>query len=215
LKRRILLLGLMAIAPMAWRAQAQGFEGAMSMTMQTSGQTIPVDYAIKGHKVKVDVHMAGRTTTLLLDLDAHTQTILIPEVKAYVVHSGEAPSPISAATPPKVTGLGTTETVVGHTCEDYKLESDKFSGTACMTKEFGVNPMAFGMNGPLGSAFKGEETLQKAGMPLKMSITFKEAARQGEKATIEVTRVAPGPVDEAEFEIPAGWNKLSGLPGVQ
>jgi hypothetical protein len=209
----IWLIGLMAIAPWELSAQTQSFEGAVSMTMQASGQTIPVDYSIKGHKVRVDLHMSSRTNTVLIDLDTHTQTILIPELKAYAVHSGNTPSELSSSTPPKVTDLGATETVAGHACEDYKLESEKYDGTACMTKEFGVNPLTDTMNGPLGNAFKADDTLKKAGMPLKMSITFKDGEKQGEKATLEVTKVTPGRVEEAQFEVPEGWHQLTGLPG--
>jgi hypothetical protein len=214
LNRGIWLAGLIAIAPVGWRAQAQGFEGTVSMTMQASGETIPVDYSLKGHKARVELHMSSRTNTVLIDLDAHTQTILIPELKAYAVHNGDNPSTISTATPPKVTDLGTTETVAGHACKDYKLETDKYDGTACMTREFGDNPLTDTINGPLGRALNGDDALKKAGMPLKLAITFKEGEKQGDKATMEVTKVAPGPVEEAEFEIPEGWHKLSGLPGM-
>jgi hypothetical protein len=65
----------------------------------------------------------------------------------------------------------------------------------------------------MGSALNGDETLKKAGMPLKMSITFKDGNRQGEKATMEVTKVSPGPIEEAQVEVPAGWHQLTGLPG--
>jgi hypothetical protein len=211
------LAGCLALASMGWMgptAQAQAFEGAVSMTMHASGQTIPVDYAVKGHKVRVDIHMSERTNTVLLDLDAHTQTILIPELKAYAVHSGTTQSALSSATPPKVTDLGTTETIAGHTCSDYKLESDKYDGTACMTKEFGVNPLTDMVDGPLAGALKGDDTLKKTGMPLRMSITFKEGEKQGDKASMEVTKVSPGPVEEAQFEVPDGWHKLTGLPGM-
>lgn len=213
MNRGIRLAGVTLIAAMGWRAQAQEFEGAVSMTMQASGQTIPVDYSVKGHKVRVDLHLTSAVNTVLIDLDANTQTILIPELKAYAVHSGKSASPISSATPPKVTDLGTKDNVAGHACENYRLVADKYEGTACMTKEFGVNPLADAINGPMGSALKGDETLKKAGMPLKMSITFKDGNRQGEKATMEVTKVSPGPIEEAQVEVPAGWHQLTGLPG--
>jgi hypothetical protein len=182
----------------------------MSLTM--NGQTIPVDYALKGHRARVELHMDSRVNTVLIDLDAHTQTILIPEVKAYAVHNGDAPSKLVNATPPTVTDLGASETVAGHTCEDYRLDTDKYEGTACMTREFGENPMSDALNGAIGTPLKGDETLRKAGMPLKLSITIKEGEKKGEKTTMEVTKVEPGPVSDAEFEVPEGWRKLNGLP---
>jgi hypothetical protein len=205
---------MLATTATGWRAQAQGFEGTVSMVMNMGGEPIPVDYALKGHKARLELQMASRTNTVIIDLDARTQTILIPEVKAYAVHSGDAPSQIANASPIKVTDLGTTETVAGHSCEDYRLDTDKYAGSACMTKEFGENPLTDTLNGPLGHALKGDETLKKAGMPLKLSITFKEGAHKDEKTTMEVTKVVPGPVDAAQFEIPDGWRKLNGLPGL-
>jgi hypothetical protein len=212
-RRGFWLAGWMALAPLG--LTAQGFEGAVSMTMHASGQTIPVDYAIKGHKARVEMHTSGRTNVILIDLDAHTQTILIPELKAFAVHTGETPTALSSNTPPKVTDLGSTETIAGHSCEEYKVETDKYSGIACMTREFGENPLTDTLSGPLGRALKGDEELKKAGMPLKVDLTFKEGEKQGDKATVEVTKVSPGPVDEAQFVVPDGWHKLSGLPGMQ
>ncbi|MGA7315383.1 MAG: hypothetical protein WBX22_15555, partial [Silvibacterium sp.] len=87
-------------------------------------------------------------------------------------------------------------------------------GTACMTKEFGDNPLAAAMNGPLGSVLSGDEALKKAGMPLKVTLTFKDADKQGDTATVEVTKIAQGAVDDAEFLVPDGWHKLSGLSGM-
>lgn len=215
MKRGIWLAGLMALAPLGLKAQGSGFEGAVSMTMHASGQTIPVDYAIKGHKARVEMHTTSRTNVILIDLDAHTQTILIPELKAFAVHTGENPTALSANTAPKVTALGTTETVAGYTCKEYRIETEKYSGIACMTSEFGENPLTDTLSGPLGHDLKGDETLRKAGMPLKIDITFKEGDKQGEKATVEVTKVSPGPIDEAQMNVPDGWHKLSGLPEMQ
>ena len=194
-------------------AQA-GFEGAVSMTMQANGTTIPVDYEIKGHKARIEMQTTLRTNVILIDLDAGTQTILIPELKAYAVHTGTATTGMSAGATPTLTDLGTSETVAGHLCENYKLESVKYSGTACMTREFGDNPLAEALNGPLGGAMSGDEALKKAGMPLKMKLAFKQGKREGETAAVEVTKVAPGPLSDAQFAVPDGWKKLSGLPGM-
>jgi hypothetical protein len=206
---------LASLAPMTMKAQATGFEGAVSMTMQASGQTIPVDYEIKGHKARLEMHSSGRTNVILIDLDAQTQTILIPELKAFAVHAGENPGTTAANTPPKVTDLGTTASVAGYTCEQFKVETEKYSGVACMTKQFGENPLTDTLSGPLHGAMKGDDVLRKAGMPLKVDITFKEGDKQGETASVEVTKVSPGPVDGSQLTVPDGWHKLSGLPGMQ
>lgn len=206
------LLPLLLIAPSCAVAQS-GFEGAVSMTMQASGQTFPVDYEIKGHKARVEMKLAARNNVILIDLDSGTQTLLIPELKAYAVHTSASPG--GSSTTPTLTDLGTKETVAGHTCENYKLESEKYSGTACMTKEFGENPLSGALNGTLGHAIDGDEALKKAGMPLKMKVAFKEGQRQGETASVEVTKIAPGPLSDEQFTVPEGWRKLSGLPGMQ
>jgi hypothetical protein len=209
----LLFLAMVAV-PVGAGAQA-GFEGAVSMTMQIKGQSFPVDYSLKGHKARVEMQTTGRKNVILLDLDARTQTILIPEMKAYAVHTGAGPSAMSTAAPPKITALGTTETVAGHSCDDYRIESEKYSGTACLTKDFGDNPLAEAMSSPMGNAFNADETLKKAGMPLKMNLTFKDGDQQGDTATVEVTKIAAGPIDDARFSVPDGWHKLSGLPGLQ
>lgn len=185
--------------------------------MRTKDQTIPLVYALKGHKVRLEMQAMGRTNVILLDLEENTQTILIPELNAYAVHASKAPAAgtAAAAAALKVVDLKTTDTVAGHGCENYHLENEKFSGTACLTKEFGENPLADAMDGPLGAQLKGADTLRKAGMPLKMVLTFKEGTRQGEQTSVEVSKVAPGPVQDSVLSVPAGWHKLNGLPGLQ
>jgi hypothetical protein len=211
-----LLLSSTFLLTSAWSvAQTGGFEGSVEMTMHTNGETIPVTYALKGHKVRVEMQAMGRANVILIDLVADTQTILIPELKAYAVHTSKVPAGEPAATALKVADLKTTDTVAGHACENYHLENEKFSGTACLTKEFGENPLTDAMEGPLGAQLKGDETLRKAGMPLKMVLTFKDGKRQGEQASVEVSKVAPGPVEDSALAIPDGWHKLSGLPGLQ
>lgn len=206
---------ILALAATPGCAMAQtGFEGAVSMNMQAKGQSFPVDFSIKGHKARVEMQTLGHPSIVLIDFDSHEQIILIPELKSYMVHGGDQQGKLSTSTPPKITRLGTTETFAGHTCQDYRLESEKYSGTACMTKEFGDNPLAAAMNGPLGSALSGDEALKKAGMPLKVTLTFNDGDKQGDTATVEVTRIAQGAVDDAEFLVPNGWHKLSGLSGM-
>ncbi len=215
LNERFWKVVILALATMPLCSNAQtGFEGSVSMTMQVKDQTIPVTYALKGHKARIEMQTLGRTNVILMDLDTSTETILIPELKAYAVHLSAKPV-AAAAKPPKITALGKTETVAGYTCQDYSLESEKYSGTACMSKEFGDNPMADAMSGPLGGALGGDQALKEAGMPLKINLTFRDGEKAGDTAKAEVTKVTPGPQDDAEFSVPEGWHKLSGLPGMQ
>jgi hypothetical protein len=214
LRRKSWLAGIFLLTSTWGIAQTAGFEGSVEMTMHTNGETIPVTYALKGHRVRVEMHAMGRTNVILIDLVADTQTILIPELRSYAVHVSKVPA-AEPATTLKVADLKTTDTVAGHICENYHLENEKFSGTACMTKEFGENPLTDAMEGPLGAQLKGDETLRKAGMPLKMVLTFKEGKKQGEQASVEVSKVAPGPIEDSALIVPDGWHKLSGLPGLQ
>ena len=192
--------------------QSGSFEGVMKMTLQAQGQTVPFTYAVKGHKVRMEMQSAARTNVILIDLDAHTQTILVPELNAYAVHTGDTPSGVAQGAPPKITDLGTSETIAGHKCENYSMESDKYSGTFCMTKEFGANPFGNALGGP---ALRSLEDLQKAGMPLKVSLIphgNDSGTNAGGKTEMEVTQIIPGPVDDAQFTVPEGWHAMQDLP---
>ncbi len=206
----LLFLTLSILAPSALAATAP-FEGAVKATMEVRGQEIPVQYTIKGHRVRIDMRFMQQTSTVIADVDTQTQTVLIPRLQAYAIHHGAAPSNMQPNETPAITDMNKTETIAGHVCEDYAIDSAKYSGTLCVAKDIGGDALGAEMNGPLGSAMKGLKGIKDPGMPLRLAIKAKTSDAAGQDMTMLVTQVSPGPVSDTMFSVPPGWREMPSI----
>jgi hypothetical protein len=121
----------------------------------------------------------------------------------------------AAASDVKVKKLGTSETVVGLSCDDYEATSDKGEVTRlCMTSALGrfMYPQTSGgiggRRGGGGSAAPSWSTAfgDKPMFPLKV-------VTSDGKMAMEVTAIDKSPVSASVFEIPDGYVDLSAMMG--
>lgn len=190
-------------------ALTPAFEGTMHATMHLSGTTVPMTYQLKGHHARIDMEIPPTATTVLIDSDKGEQIVLVPQLKAYMSHKVTVPLTAALAHPPTLTNLSRSETVAGHVCEDYHLDSEKYDGTICLAKDLPAAAFGdgFGMLPP-NSAL---DTLRTAGMPLKVDLHIKatNSGKADENVTMEVTKIEAQPVDDSAFLIPDGWHELA------
>ncbi len=189
--------------------QPPAFEGTMHATMRLSGTLVPMTYQLKGHRARIDMDIPPTATTVLIDSDKGEQVVLVPQLKAYLSHKVTVPLPSTIAHPPTLTRLTHSETVAGHICEDYRLDSEKYSGTICLAKD--LPSAAFGDGFGMLPSNSALDTLRNAGMPLKVDLHIKAtgSGRADETVTMEVTRVEAQQVEDSAFAIPEGWHELA------
>ena len=178
--------------------------------MQMSGSVVPVTYQLRGRRARIDMEIPPTATTVLLDSEKGQQIVLLPQLKSYLVHTITPPA--AALHPPVLTDLGKQEMIAGHPCEDYHVDSERYVGTTCLSKDLPSD--AFGGSfGMLGANSAALATLRAAGMPLKVELHAKSsdtsAAKFGEAITMEITSIEAHPVEDSVFTIPPGWHEMA------
>jgi len=118
--------------------------------------------------------------------------------------------------PPKITPLGTSETIAGRSCDNYLVESDKSKSEFCNTKGLGNymtarSPMGRGGASPMNDLDnEAYRAYFKDGFfPLRVS-TYDGGTK---KVVMEATRVEPKSLDASLFQIPAGYSEMK-MPGM-
>jgi hypothetical protein len=218
-------LALLAAGP----ATAQQFEGVVSMTMQGE-RTGEVTQMFKAGKVRMEMQGPdGRGGVMLMEPGKTEMTMLMPSDKMYMVMDpsmmgGRAPRD---TTPPKITKVGTSETIAGRSCDNYRIETKQVH-EVCAAKGMGYfggmgRSMMMGGRGPGGAqggnampAFASEEMMaefKEGFFPLRIS------RLEGEKKAVvmEVTKIEEKPLPASLFEIPEGYTKMDmpmGMPGM-
>jgi hypothetical protein len=221
--RSILSTAALAMV-MAAPAAAQQFEGVVTMTVQ-GGRTGEMVQMYKDGKVRMEMQgPEGQGGAMLMEPGKNEVTMLMPSEKMYMVMDPSAMGGRNAmardTTPPKVTKVGTSETIAGRSCDNY-LVGQAQDHEVCVAKGLGFfGGMGRGMGrgrGPAGgmpdlasSELKAE--FKDGFFPLKITRI------DGEKRAVvlEVTKIEEKPLPSSLFEVPEGYTKMDmpmGMPG--
>jgi len=199
---------------------AQGFEGEVAYKMMSEkGKTTEMVMALKGAKMRTDANTEGHAMTMLMDGQTQVMKMLMPEQKMYMsmdLKSMREHMQRKKRTPPKVTPLGTKETIAGRTCENFVIETEDSKMEFCNIKGIGNflaprNPMGRGSSDGLSEL--DDEVYRsyfKDGFfPLRL--TDLEGGKR--RVIMEATRVEPKSFDASYFEVPAGFSEMK-MPGM-
>jgi hypothetical protein len=188
---------------------AQGFEGVVAYKMMgNGGKNTDMAMSIKGTQVRTDMTAEGRTMAMLLDGQAMTMTMLMAEQKMYMTMDMKAMRDRAQGTkpgdhaPPKITPLGTSETIAGRSCDNYLVETEKSKTEFCNAKG-GASPLNDLDNEAYRAFFK------DGFFPLRVS-SYDGGTK---KVVMEATRVEPKSLDASLFQIPAGYSEMK-MPGM-
>lgn len=208
-----LTLGAVLLAvPLA----AQAFEGVVVYKMPSEKKVGEMTMSIKGTHMRTDMAANGQNVTMLMDGQAQTMTMLMLEQKMYMTMDLKAARErAKGGTPPKITPLGTSETIAGRTCQNFLVETAKSKMEICNATGLGYfmmprNPMAGGSSSdtPDLESDVYRTTFSSGFFPLRM-VKLKDDKRT---TYMEVTRVEPKPLDASLFAVPAGLTEMK-MPG--
>lgn len=160
------------------RAIAQtGFNGTITFAMHSDkGKTSTMIQTTSGNKLRMEVFDSakgpGQNSGVILDGDAHTMTVVMPEQQKYMTMTQDQMKQTSAAmsgmsgmnagsqssatgTPWTVTNTGRTETVAGVSCDVYHASGTTRAGKAsegdvCLAKGVGLSIMDPAYQGIMG-----------------------------------------------------------------
>jgi hypothetical protein len=204
--------GCLLLGCSAWAMGQAGFQGTVNMTIASQkGQPMPFVYKVKDSMIRVEMQMGSRSVSVIMDLAAHKQLVLLPEMQSYMVHDFDAMQAARQAgetTAPKVIDLHTTASVAGHACENYQVTGERFSATMCAAKDL---PGGFFGSGPAARNLFGLGALKDFGMPLRIVTT--PTGEGASPMTMEVTGIEPGKLDDSLFKVPEGWHEMQGMGG--
>ncbi|HMV85866.1 MAG TPA: DUF4412 domain-containing protein [Blastocatellia bacterium] len=214
------------------------FEGTITAQLFNSAQPAEISYAVKGTRMRIETKLSqGGTQTgvVLMDSASGVQNMLMPQTKTYLnlnlnksdqfrqmaEKAGEAAGDFS-----KVSSMGQTETIAGHTCRHWRF-ADKQQTDACLAQGLGF----FGGGGQSGGVFEQLKNLalgdkvkaqlnanpefakfvEGGAFPLKIS----QVENGQSKTVLEVIRVERKSLDDALFSVPADYKKMEipGMPG--
>jgi hypothetical protein len=200
--------------PRTTSAQTE-FEGAVTMNMNMGGAlSIDVVSLTKAGKVRQEMTMMGQEVISIVDASAGTGLMLMPLQKSYMKLDFNALARrMGPMPPPKITATGTTETILGHTCEHYTVEMPSGTTAMCVATDLGfymgsLNAQGGGMAGSSNLQAYNElfRTKFKNGFfPLELTVTS-----QGMAMTVVVTKIEAKPVSDDLFEldVPADYTEM-------
>jgi hypothetical protein len=226
------MIGLVAAAPLA----AQ-FEGTVSMRMSTTAGSGNADMnmkiAVKGDRTATVMSlpssagpMAGMEVRSIFDPKANTMTMLMPMMPAMANIPGMANAKgmktvvDMSKTPPGTSGagrdanvkkLGTSQTVLGMSCDDYEVTTNGGQPTRmCVTSALGRFTLPQ-MGGGMGRGASPPPAWSRA-FGNKPMFPLKVWSQDG-KMAMEVTAIDKGSVPESMFTIPDGYVDMAAMMG--
>ena len=185
------------------------FEGKITLNVYEQGKTHPIDFIVKGDKIRLDANEEGHQAQIIMDRGSKQVMIIMPEQKMYMAMAmpdvkGSENSE-SSDDNSKLVKTGETKEILGHTAYKYVYKDEEKSGEAWMTDEIGAfrlfdNPMQ--KNKP-----EWQKEIEAAGLfPLEVS-------ENGAKV-MEVTNIEKKSFDASMFEAPADYQKMD-MPSMQ
>jgi hypothetical protein len=210
---RFLLVGTLLTAAPSFAAD--GFEGKVTFAMTSGkGRTMNMDYAIKGPLVRMDMNAEGQAVSMIMNPEKREITNVMHEQHMYMVMPMQLPPAAEAKVKemtanPDVEKTGKTETILGYLCSQVLVKDSKGATTEMWLAEGLGTFMSMGGN-PFGGKSSGPSKWEQAlkgigGFPMRV-VTHDAAGKESYK--MEVTKIAPGPQPAADFQPPAGFQKL-------
>ncbi len=199
----ILLLLLSMIALSGKTYSQDQFEGKITLNVYEQGNTHPVDFIVKGDKIRLDANEEGHQAQIIMDRGTKQVMIIMPEQKMYMAMPmpgmKEMENAVEDSKDSKLVKTGESKEILGHTAYKYVYKDEDKTGEAWMTDEIGSfkmfdNPMQ--KNKP-----EWQKEIEDAGLfPLEVS-------ENGQKV-MEVTNIEKKSFDESMFEAPSGYQKM-------
>jgi len=204
-------------------ASAQGaFQGSVTYRMQLEGMSVTMTMRSKGAKTRTDMEMPGVPggMFMVMDSDSMTMQTVMPEMGMYMsidmrtmMESASSMLPMdslrNAVASTTIDSLGTTDTVAGIACLNYRVHTGAEQMEMCVAPGMGnLGGGAGAVEGSIPGLGLDQSAWTKEfpnGMlPLRMK-TLKNGAWE---TTMEAIAIDRSPIDDAIFAIPPGLTRV-------
>lgn len=211
---RLLLLNSLAVMLFGAVAHAETFEGIVHFKNVAGETTLELDYLIKGNKTRIDTGGEGARANVILDQEAKSLTVVVPERKMVMEMPLDYARPDQQSKKPvNFVKTGTTDTILGYTCEQLIAKLEEGEVEVCGVK--GLGSFTFsgmhrmgrpGSGGPSGGAPTWTKALREQGLfPLRVVTKGPDGH---ELSRMEATNIEKKPLDANLFAVPADYQKF-------
>jgi len=180
------------------------FEGKIVFQVEDEGATQQMSYLVKGSKFRIEPEGTQGQGIMLFDNDTRTMTILMPSQKMYMEMPMDNEGMVENDETEYFVKTGESKEINGYTCDKFEFKDSDGEGVAWMTKELGG--FLF-FNDPESHNETGwQKAITEEGyFPMEV---YQKDASGGEKSVFKIVELKPMNLDNALFDIPAGFKKL-------
>ncbi len=188
-------------------SRALAFEGVVDYHISSGDHQMDMEYLIKGHKIRFNGNVKSHNSAGILDPDAKTITILMPEQKRYMVQDLTDYKKMASQAQGKFSDTGNSETILGHNCEEYLYESKSGQAHIWLASNLGFFGGLFqGPASKSGSMDAWVKMAQDKGLfPIKSVYNGTDGK---EKSTMTATKISKQTVDDSNFQVPPDYKEL-------
>jgi hypothetical protein len=195
-------------------AFSQNFEGVVKMKIESEGESVIMDYMVKGDKIRIELPDQSEQASMVMNLADRKMLIIMHEEKMYMEHRIPEFSDNETAeeNDGDITITNETKNIHGFTATKWIVKNENGDVTeAWITNELGSffamdNPMAQGKR-----KSKWESKLAGGGFFPLLVVT--KDSKGKEKERMEIVTVDKRKLNESDFNPPAGYQKLE-MPGM-
>ncbi|MER3422504.1 MAG: hypothetical protein C4293_04000, partial [Nitrospiraceae bacterium] len=139
-RNRLVIVSSLVVMVFTVVAYAESFEGIVHFKNVSSGKTSELDYLIKGNKTRIDTGGEGAKANVILDQEAKKMAVVMPERKMVMEMPLDYARPDQQASgkkPVNFVKTGTTDTILGYTCEQLVAKLEEGEVEVCGVKGLG------------------------------------------------------------------------------
>jgi hypothetical protein len=226
---RCSLLPLMAVLALPLTASAQQpFEGSVTYRVQALGQALMMTHHLKGDDVRMDMETMGQAVSVITDLNASRQIMVMHGLRQYVdaaamqqrmggvgAMGGGAAAGAGAdvaVSDLNITATGRKDRIAGHDCEYYSFTSGVTQVEVCAAKGLGwyFADASAGRRGA-SQSIPGLTNAQREEWQRRFADGFfplKVTTGDAGEVTMEVTEITRKKLDASMFQPPAGYTQM-------
>ncbi len=188
------------------------FEGTLTMHDSASGKAMDMTYYYKGDKVRIETAMKGKEMAFIEDHAAKTTTLIMSAQKMYMTQPFTDTKPKSTPPNEKPIKTGKTETILGYTCEEWTLATER-KGTVLFWLAHGMPSFlpSMGMD-KNGAQTQYHDFFKDNGYPIRMTMTDSTGNLT---MRMEAVKIEKKPLDASLFLPPADYKQFSAPSGAQ
>lgn len=207
--RALVIVTLLSLASCK-KGLGSDFEG--EITMQTTSPTESASTMVvkaKKDKLRFETQMNGQTSAAIFDPSANKVVMVMDAQKAYMDMDFSSPSAPQANVDAKsatAEKTGKKSTIAGIDCEEWKVgdPSGKHS-EVCLADGIAFFDLASVKSGGASDPFS-KQLRDKKQFPLR-SVDFDGTGKEIRR--VEVTKIEKKKLDDSQFAVPAGYQKIT------